>query len=217
MVRRVCEGSNLKLPASEPGDLARSKRKTGLKDDVSGARCGAAELAVGERLRLVEERREQDAVWCAQVDHVEDVVGAGNEREIEAARCGGIETNGCATAAETAAADAATFARVVGLAFARILDTRTDADDFADANVKDCVGRTGADVVGNDQLIFAGGISVEASVLRGDDVSSAAGAVSWAGVELVVASEVAADGEVVRSAGLRGEQCCDAECASGPG
>lgn len=141
-----------------------------MKDDVAVAGGGAAVRTVGERLRLVEKRREQDAVGRAQVDHVENVVGAGNKGEIEAARRGGIQANGCATAAEPAAAYIAVFAWIVGLAFAGLFDARPDSDYFADANVKNGIGRPQSDTIWNQRLIFTDGIGVEAAVLRADNI-----------------------------------------------
>ena len=67
---------------------------------------GLPNCAAGERLRLIEERREQNAVGRAQVDDVEEVVGARDEGEIVAARSGSIETDGRAAAADAAPANA---------------------------------------------------------------------------------------------------------------
>jgi hypothetical protein len=60
---------------------ARSERKGGLQGDVAIAGNGAAELVSGERLRLIEERRQQYTIGSAEVHIVERIDGDNGERE----------------------------------------------------------------------------------------------------------------------------------------
>ena len=151
----------------------------GLHEDVSVAWCGHAEGTGGEGLGLAEEWGVENAVGCAAVGDVEEVECADDEGEVVAARHSGVELDLLLTAAEASALNATTtlHLRAAGFSF----DAWTDADGLADANVEDDVGGAGAEVVGDELLVLAGGVGVETAEGGGDDTGGAAGAVSGTG------------------------------------
>ncbi len=87
---------------------------------------------------------------------------------------------------------------------------RTDSNHLTDTQIKSCIGGPCSQSVGNDSLALVDRVSIQTPVMRRDDGCRTAFSVDRACVELVIPCQVAADRQVVWSAGLSGQERIEA-------
>src|SRR6185437_203089 len=136
------------------------------------------------------------------------VIDFANESEVVPARRRCIQANGSPAAAQTAAVHAG-IVSVIGLSFAGLLNAWPHANHLAHAQKQGGVGRSGSKIERHNSFAFAGWVGIEAAVLRLDDAGCAADSIGGPRIELIIARQIVADGQVVRNAGSREELRCE--------